>query len=344
MKTSKIKFVIFAVIIAAAVVSGIFIVNNNNNSKFQQQLKLGNEALLNMDYEAAVTAFANAIGLNPKDVQAYLGITKAYVAMDDFKNACEYLSQGRVEIPEPSILTMLDFLTAEDFVSLGNEFLAQGNQDSAKDAFEEALKKDPANEEAQKGMEDAETLPDSENSQDGNSSQDDATSGDNAQGNDVLPDQEANTASPEDTVMEDESTDDYIITGELQVLDADGNRFQLPNGKEWVNAWFGTENFESSIFDMDGNEYKSYEGRLLFSCPDGDIVSFYIAPNYVTLQQSPLITVYYTNTNYPDNTIVLMEYSDLTVDMIYPGGYEDNTLGNRNCYYIANGTTIEYAY
>ena len=200
MKTSKIKFVIFAIIIAAAIVSGIVIVNNNNNSKFQQQLKLGNEALLNLDYEAAITAFANAIGLNPKDVQAYLGITKAYVAMDDFKNACEYLSKGRVEIPNPSILTLLDSLTAEDFVSLGNEFIIQGDQDSAKDAFEEALKKDPTNEEAQKGMEDAETLLDSENSQDGDSSQDDATSSNGATSEDDAPFDESNANSATNTM------------------------------------------------------------------------------------------------------------------------------------------------
>lgn len=152
MKTQKTKLLIFTTIIVAAVACGIFIVKSNNNSKFQQQLKLGNDALLNMDYEAAVTAFANAIGLNPKDVQAYLGIAKAYVALDDYGSASEYLSKGRIEIPEPSILTMLDSLTADAFTSLGKEFMAQGDLDSAKDAFKEALKQNPENEEAQKEL------------------------------------------------------------------------------------------------------------------------------------------------------------------------------------------------
>ena len=63
-KTQKVKLIIFAFVIVAAIVGGIFIVNKNKDAKFQQQLNLGNEALLNLDYEGAVTAFANAIGID----------------------------------------------------------------------------------------------------------------------------------------------------------------------------------------------------------------------------------------------------------------------------------------
>ena len=156
----KIKLLVFALVIAAAVGSGIFIVSQNNTSKFQQQLKLGNEALLNLDYEEAITAFANAIGIDSNSVEAYLGIAEAYIGLNDYGMASEYLSIGYEEIPSPSILSMLDSLTPEDYVSLGKELLTQGNPDLAKDAFEEALKKDPNNEEALKGLEDAKNHPD----------------------------------------------------------------------------------------------------------------------------------------------------------------------------------------
>lgn len=155
MKTQKLKLIIFAMIIIAAIVGGIFIVNKNKDSKFQQQLNLGNEALLNLDYEAAAAAFANAIGIDPKAVEAYLGITKAYVAMEDYEEASEYLYKGWNEIPEPKILSMLDTLSTKDFNALGKEFLSQGNPNLSQGAFEEALKKEPSNEEAQKGLEDS---------------------------------------------------------------------------------------------------------------------------------------------------------------------------------------------
>lgn len=155
MKTQKVKLIIFAFVIVAAIVGGIFIVNKNKDAKFQQQLNLGNEALLNLDYEGAVTAFANAIGIDPKQVEAYLGITEAYVAMEDYVSASEYLIKGWKDIPEPKILSMLDTLSAKDFNALGKEFLSQGNPNLSQGAFEEALKKEPTNEEAQKGLEDS---------------------------------------------------------------------------------------------------------------------------------------------------------------------------------------------
>ena len=159
MKTQKLKYIIFTVIITVAVIAGITIVSNGNNSKFKAQLKLGNEALLNMDYEGAITAFANAIGLNPKDVEAYLGISKAYIALEDYSNAADYLSKGYYNVPAPTILGMLEPIEVKDLVSLGNEFLSKGESNLAEDAFEEALKKDPANEDAEKGKEDAVTNP-----------------------------------------------------------------------------------------------------------------------------------------------------------------------------------------
>lgn len=148
----KFKIINLAVVLVTIFVCGMIMVGCNKNSKFQEQLNLGTKALLEMNYEEAVAAFANAIKINPKDVDAYLGITEAYVSMGDYGKASEYLLKGRKEIPNISILTMLDFAKAEDLVSLGNEFVAKGDFNLAYTSFEEALKKDPENEEAQKGL------------------------------------------------------------------------------------------------------------------------------------------------------------------------------------------------
>lgn len=155
MKTKKTKYFIFAGIIAIAIVAGIFLANSANKTKLKNQLKLGNEALLNLDYEGAIAAFANAIGINPKDLEAYLGISKAYISLEDYFNASDYLIAGYYSVPAPTILGKLDPIEAKDLVALGNEFLSKGENELAQDAFEEALKKDPTNEESIEGLEQA---------------------------------------------------------------------------------------------------------------------------------------------------------------------------------------------
>lgn len=154
MKKQKSILLIFATFIALTIITGIIITNKNNDSKFRQQLNLGEEALLNIDYEAAIIAFTNAIDLDPKSMDAYLGISKAYIALDDYANASDYLSKGYYSVPAPTILEMLDPIEVKDLVILGNTFLSKKEANLAENAFEEALKKDPTNEEAQKGLED----------------------------------------------------------------------------------------------------------------------------------------------------------------------------------------------
>ncbi len=160
MKISKVKVIIFAIVILVSIFVGIFIVNKNGDSKFQKQLDLGNEALLNMNYEDAIVAFDNAIKLNPKSVPAYLGIAEAYVGLGDYEKACEYLEKGYEETGDNSILDMLESLKIDKFVSIGKEYLAEGDPNSAKDAFDEVLNIDPSNEDAKKGVEDSINHPD----------------------------------------------------------------------------------------------------------------------------------------------------------------------------------------
>lgn len=184
MKTQKTKYLIFAAVITVAVIAGILIAGNGNNSKFKNQLKLGNEALLNMDYEGAIAAFANAIGLNPKDVEAYVGITKAFLALEDYSSASDFLITGYYSVPSPTILNMLEPLSTKELVALGKEFLSEGENSLAEDVFNEALKKDPANEEANKGLEDIKNQPDYDTDNDlnnDNSLNQDATEPDNNQ-------------------------------------------------------------------------------------------------------------------------------------------------------------------
>lgn len=261
MNAQKIKLLVFALVIAAAVGCGIFIVSQNNTSKFQQQLKLGNEALLNLDYEGAVAAFANAIGIDSNSVEAYLGIAEAYIGLNDYGMASEYLSIGYEEIPSPSILSMLDSLTPEDYVSLGKELLTQGNPDLAKDAFEEALKKDPNNEEALKGLEDAKNHPD--------------YSGDEDAGNDAPSDGGASNPSNATPPAANNSSLQFDPYGFTFM----GYPIHEDHYEDWKSAvgYNGTETNDATWTPGSGNGY----GERIECVVDGNKKSFSLAGELV---------------------------------------------------------------
>lgn len=63
-----------------------------------------------MDYEDAILFYEEAIKLNPKNVDAYLKIAEAYVALADYITACEYLNAGYDIAGDVSIWDMLDSL------------------------------------------------------------------------------------------------------------------------------------------------------------------------------------------------------------------------------------------
>lgn len=52
-----------------------------------KQLELGRKYLTEMNYSEAVAAFTEAIRLNPKDIQAYIGRAQAYAALEQYEDA-----------------------------------------------------------------------------------------------------------------------------------------------------------------------------------------------------------------------------------------------------------------
>lgn len=109
MKKHKIKYFMYVIIIILTVFVGSIIIKLNNDIKCQKQLDLGNEALLNMNYEEAILAFSSAIEINKKSVEAYIGIAKAYKT-ENIDKAIDYLTKGYENTEDVTILTMLEEL------------------------------------------------------------------------------------------------------------------------------------------------------------------------------------------------------------------------------------------
>lgn len=123
----------------------------------------------------------------------------------------------------------------------------------------------------------------------------------------------------------------------LEVLDADGNRFVLPNGAEWTQVEANLTD-APVVWGPDGTEYSALQGELRFYCTDGQTYNIYICEESTDPDPYDTSLMYYLN-HYTGDTIMLKQSEFQTVDSRFPGGYNVNT-ASRNCYYIANGETV----
>jgi len=65
-----------------------------------EQLSLGQKFLIDLEYEKAVAEFNAVIEIEPKNVDAYIGLADAYIGMGDENKAIEALEKGFVAIKE----------------------------------------------------------------------------------------------------------------------------------------------------------------------------------------------------------------------------------------------------
>lgn len=79
---------------------------NNLESRITEQLELGKKSLMEQNYEEAIIAFQTVIELEPKHVEAYVGLVDTYVAMGDFEQAIFSLGELPDELDENESLLL----------------------------------------------------------------------------------------------------------------------------------------------------------------------------------------------------------------------------------------------
>lgn len=91
----KIGIIVGAVAVIIAVIIGVIASRGGNEgARLQKLLDAGAKYLAELDYEQAVVAYNEAITLDPKNVDAYIGLAEAYLGMGDFDAAREALEAG----------------------------------------------------------------------------------------------------------------------------------------------------------------------------------------------------------------------------------------------------------
>lgn len=115
MKNGK-KILLFMILILVILLATVnfFLYQRINNPvrRAEEQLDLGRQYLLDMEYEEAVAAFEAVIALEPKNVDAYLGMAEAYLSMGEEEKAIRILKRGYRETQDEELGSLLDELEA----------------------------------------------------------------------------------------------------------------------------------------------------------------------------------------------------------------------------------------
>lgn len=116
MKNGKkiLLFIISILVILLAVVN-VFLYLHVTSPMQQvgKQLDLGQQYLLNLEYEEAVAAFEIVIEIEPKNVDAYMGMAEAYIGMGKTDKAIQILKRGYRETGDEDLGDLLEQLEAE---------------------------------------------------------------------------------------------------------------------------------------------------------------------------------------------------------------------------------------
>ena len=98
MNKKKLVGIVSIIIVLSILVGvGIFVLSEHKTSQIKDKLDLGEKYLEELEYEKALAYFMEVLEIDPKNVDAYIGIVDTYVAMGDYEKALEYAKKGYEE-------------------------------------------------------------------------------------------------------------------------------------------------------------------------------------------------------------------------------------------------------
>ncbi len=124
------KFIVFLTVFALAL--GL-VSCAAQKAEWQSHLDLGQKYLLDGNYEQAIVEFNRVIEIDPKNVEAYIGLADAYAALGDYESAIEALERGIAETDSDELRAKLEEIRAlaEAAASAGGE--GQGETEAGGD-------------------------------------------------------------------------------------------------------------------------------------------------------------------------------------------------------------------
>jgi len=133
--TKKKLIIIISIIITLAILVGVgvFALSGNKTTKIADKLDLGEKYLEELEYEKALAYFMEVLEIDPKNVDAYLGIADVYVAMGEHQKALEILDVGYQETENEKMVEKFEEVEAlmsseADSVPEEDDFVIEGEK------------------------------------------------------------------------------------------------------------------------------------------------------------------------------------------------------------------------
>lgn len=123
--------VILAVLIVLLAV--VFVSGSGDAKRLREQLDLGQKYLSELEYDQAVAAFTEAVAIDPKSVDAYMGLADAYIGLGDMEAARKTLEEGYAATGDERIRERLNELTEGASGGRGGESGKQTGDDAPED-------------------------------------------------------------------------------------------------------------------------------------------------------------------------------------------------------------------
>ena len=105
---------IAAAIIAVVVISVFILMSGGKGETWQEHYDLGQQYLVELSYDKAVLEFTDAIKIDPKNADPYIGLADAYIGLGDTAKAVETLETGLAETGDDRISKRLEELKGDD--------------------------------------------------------------------------------------------------------------------------------------------------------------------------------------------------------------------------------------
>ncbi|MBD5461268.1 MAG: tetratricopeptide repeat protein [Lachnospiraceae bacterium] len=131
MKRKKLMFAGIAILAMLIIILAVVFVSGNGDAKkLRERLDLGQKYLSELEYDQAVAVFTEAIAIDPKSTDAYMGLAEAYIGLGDVEAARKALEEGYTATGDERLRERLEELTESGSGGSGSEAGKQTGDDA----------------------------------------------------------------------------------------------------------------------------------------------------------------------------------------------------------------------
>ena len=114
-KKSHIGLIIGLIIAACIVIAGVagMLFFLNRGPSIEERLEMGNRYLEDLDYDEAIEVFQEILDIDPKCVDAYMGLADAYIGVEDYESAMDILEKGYDKTEDDDLKERLEEVEVE---------------------------------------------------------------------------------------------------------------------------------------------------------------------------------------------------------------------------------------